>query len=462
MMRSDVGARLDRALSQVRFTPEMEEAVRRRMAAPPQRPVFKRAVVAVAVCAALLTVALAAGPAIWEAIQAHLGERAAYATQPQVTVTDQGFELGVAAALADRNIVRVYLTLRDLEGDRLRDGADMDLWQLARDESGDLIHDPTAPTSGEPMETLSYDEETGTLTFCQTYYRQSSREDLDLSVGEIIPGYQSFYLGLNGEKLAQAVPDGVLESALGADGRRYLLPEQNPMEMDWEKCPLPQGEEPGIRISSFGYAEDGRLHVRFQTAEDIILTGMDLPYFGGWDMELMAELPDGLDYAFPPDCPSREMLADSVVFFFTGDYSTQGGPVEGAWSLNVPLEPVESLALDWTGGPVQDPAGRREPAQVEGLWLSPLGLSMHVTSEGMADHLYPSTAVLTLTDGSQVETLDCTLAVGMEREGRVLLDLVWELDDPVELEQVASVTVLHHTMAVQGTPEIVPFAEEAP
>lgn len=459
MRRADVGARLDRALGQVRFTPEMERAVRRRMEGPPRRSGFKRAIVAVAVCAALLTAALAAGPAIWEAIQAHLGARASYATRPQAAVTDQGFELGVAAALADRNVIRVYLTLRDLEGDRLRQGAELDLWPLTRDEAGGLIPDPTAPASGRPMETVRYDGETGTLTFCQTYYRQSPREDLDLSVSEIIPGFQDFYLDLNGEKLARAVPAETLESAVGEDGKRYLLPEQNPMEMDWEKCPLPEGEEPGIRVSSFGYAEDGRLHVRFETAEDIVLTGVDLPYFGGWDMELMAELPDGLDYAFPPDCPSRDMLADSVVFFFTGDYSTQGGPVEGDWSLNVPLEPVESLTLDWTGGPVRDPAGRRGPAQVEGMWLSPLGLSMRFSAADTPTHLYPKTAALTMADGSRVETQENTLAVGLEQEGQVLMDLVWELEEPVDLEQVVSVTVYDQTVAVRGDPEVAPFGE---
>ena len=215
MRRADVGARLDRALGQVRFTPEMERAVRRRMEGPPRRSGFKRAIVAVAVCAALLTAALAAGPAIWEAIQAHLGWRAAYASRPQVAVTDQGFELGVAAALADRNVIRVYLTLRDLEGDRLRQGAELDLSANAQgaELDGEII-------PGITGEMAVYDPESGTLLFSRTFYRQTQAETLRLSTREIGPGHRDFGVDFNMERPAEAVPDGLLESAVGEDGKR--------------------------------------------------------------------------------------------------------------------------------------------------------------------------------------------------------------------------------------------------
>lgn len=328
MKRADVGARLDRALSQVRFTPEMERAVRRRMEAPPRCSAFKRAIVAVAVCAALLTAALAAGPAIWEAIQAHLGSRAAYATRPQVTVADQGFELRVAAALADRNVVRVYLTLRDLEGDRLCQGAELGLSANAQgaELDGEIIPGVTGGMA-------AYDPESGTLLFSRTFYRQTQAETLRLSAREIVPGHQGFFVDFNMERLAEAVPDGLLESAVGEDGKQYLLPEQNRMEMDWERCPLPEGEEPGIWISSMGYAEDGRLHVRFQWREDVTLLQLQRPTFDIYEMECMAVFPNGVDYAFPAGCPAWEDLLNNQIFFFNGDYSTQGGAVTGSWVL---------------------------------------------------------------------------------------------------------------------------------
>ena len=54
-----------------------------------------------------LFTALAAGPGIWSLIQEHLGPRAPYATGAAGAVRDQGIEFGAAAALADRNTVRV-------------------------------------------------------------------------------------------------------------------------------------------------------------------------------------------------------------------------------------------------------------------------------------------------------------------------------------------------------------------
>ena len=446
MRRADVGARLDLALSQVRFTPEMERAVRRRMEAPPRRSGFKRAIVAVAVCAALLTAALAAGPAIWEAIQAHLGARASYATRPQVTVTDQGFELGVAAALADRNVIRVYLTLRDLEGDRLRQGAELDL--SANAQSAELDGEIIPGVIGGMA---AYDPESGTLLFSRTFYRQTQAETLRLSAREIVPGHQGFFVDFNMERLAEAVPDGLLESAVGEDGKRYLLPEQNRMEMDWERCPLPEGEEPGIWISSMGYAEDGRLHVRFQWREDVTLLLLQRPPFDLYEMECMAAFSDGVDYAFPAGCPAREDLLNSQIFFFNGDYSTQGGAVSGNWALQVPLEPVDSLELAWPGGTVTGADGLE--TDIEGVSLSTLSVSVACTGWGGTTRLETlEKPVVTLRDGTQAgvrsgvraaQTWENGLAISKEQ-------LVWELEEPVELDQVESVTFCGKTMTVEG------------
>lgn len=446
MKRADVGARLDRALSQVRFTPEMERAVRRRMEAPPRCSAFKRAIVAVAVCAALLTAALAAGPAIWEAIQAHLGSRAAYATRPQVTVADQGFELRVAAALADRNVVRVYLTLRDLEGDRLCQGAELGLSANAQgaELDGEIIPGVTGGMA-------AYDPESGTLLFSRTFYRQTQAETLRLSAREIVPGHQGFFVDFNMERLAEAVPDGLLESAVGEDGKQYLLPEQNRMEMDWERCPLPEGEEPGIWISSMGYAEDGRLHVRFQWREDVTLLQLQRPTFDIYEMECMAVFPNGVDYAFPAGCPAWEDLLNNQIFFFNGDYSTQGGAVTGSWVLQVPLEPVDSLELAWPGGTVTG-ADWLE-TDIEGVSLSKLSVSVACTGWGGTTRLETmEKPVVTLRDGTQAQVRDGVRVAQTWENGLAISkeQLVWELEEPVELDQVESVTFCGETMTVEG------------
>ena len=108
---------LDRSLSGLQFREEMKAAVLARIEAGEEEaaPVMpggrhrglRRGAAAALVCTALLLTALAAGPGIWSLIQEHLGPRAPYATGAAGAVRDQGIEFGAAAALADRNTVRV-------------------------------------------------------------------------------------------------------------------------------------------------------------------------------------------------------------------------------------------------------------------------------------------------------------------------------------------------------------------
>ena len=74
-----------------------------------------------------------------------------------------------------------------------------------------------------------------------------------------------------------------------------------------------------------GYAEDGRLHFRFQVEEWASLLELDLPSFDGQELQRMAVLPDGVDYAFPPGCPDREDLEENLF-----SSSTVATPPEGA------------------------------------------------------------------------------------------------------------------------------------
>ena len=441
-MERELRSCLDRSLDGVRFTPELRRAVLARIAAGerPRRPLLRQGVAAALACALLATAALAAGPRLWALIQAHLGERAAYAAQPQVTAADQGFELGAAAALADRELVTVYLTLRDLEGDRLSQGARLDLRAWGQEE--------LAP-AGAAGAFSSYDPETGTLALSRTFSRDPDREVLHLSVGEIVPGCQGFYVALHGEALAEAVPEGTLESAVGEDGKRYLLPGQGAVELDWERCPLPEGAQPGIRIASMGYAEDGRLHFRFQVEEWASLLELDLPAFQGEELEQMAVLPDGVDYAFPAGRPSREDLEENDIFFFSGSYSTQGGPVQGSWELEIPLEPVETVELAWTGGTVAAPDGPE--TAIDGAWISPLSFSVACRGlEGRSLLELGEAPVIQLRDGTQAAVLPGLRAQGEWEDGTaVSVDrLVWQLEVPVDLEQIEHVTFCGVTMDV--------------
>lgn len=80
----------------------------------------KGALIAAAVCAALLCTAFAASPGLREALGAALGGFAPYAQEQdgQAYMMD-GIEVRVLSAMADQDTIRVYAQFRDLEGDRL-------------------------------------------------------------------------------------------------------------------------------------------------------------------------------------------------------------------------------------------------------------------------------------------------------------------------------------------------------
>jgi len=80
----------------------------------------KGALIAAAVCAALMCTAFAASPGLRELLAEALGGFAPYAQdQEDKTYIVDGFELKVLSALSDGSTIRAYVQARDLEGDRL-------------------------------------------------------------------------------------------------------------------------------------------------------------------------------------------------------------------------------------------------------------------------------------------------------------------------------------------------------
>lgn len=80
----------------------------------------KGALIAVAVCSALLCTAFAASPGLREVLGSALGGFAPYAQEQdgQAYVMD-GIEVWVLSAMADQDTIRVYAQFKDLEGNRL-------------------------------------------------------------------------------------------------------------------------------------------------------------------------------------------------------------------------------------------------------------------------------------------------------------------------------------------------------
>ncbi len=112
-----------REMDDVRLSEQQKEWLTERMAAQPvkaARRAGRTLLVAAAVCALCAASALALSPTLREQMEAFLGGFSGY-TQPveaQTQVRD-GLEFQVLSAMADSSITKVYVQVRDLEGDRL-------------------------------------------------------------------------------------------------------------------------------------------------------------------------------------------------------------------------------------------------------------------------------------------------------------------------------------------------------
>lgn len=424
------------------------------------RRLTRRAVAALAVCAALIITAAAAGPTLWQLIQADLGPRAPYATEVTASCEDQGVRIEVQAALADSRITRLYFTMEDLTGEIFREDTSSDL-MLSLESGGEFGWG----NGGRGLEVLSYDPEQhlAALVFSRGTGERSSgpptRVRLDMTY--LLPGERTPGLVLDGAGL----PSDALESAVLGTGETVLLPGQSPMALE--------GAEGGeVSITSMGFAADGCYHIRFvqgdgvspaygpeyagqpifsaryylydpenpdrwpsQDVGDEVWTAVD----GGWDVCLTSLTADTLPYL------------DTL--WLQAHYSAAGGRVEGNWSLTVPVEAVESrtavpagnLLFPYTHNGAL-PYGRTHDGRLERVTVSPLSVCADFSTP--AGQEYPCqvnggelSLSVTLSDGT-VLTPACSAEVWSQRVGWI----AWEFDTPIDPADVDFVALNGETI----------------
>ena len=428
------------------------------------RRVTRRAAVALAVCAALVITAAAAGPAIWQAIRDDLGDRAPYATEVQAACEDQGVRMEVHAALADTRVTRVYFTLQDLTGALF--GADTTSDLTLSLETGGAFR---WGNGGRGLEILDYDPEQhlATLVYSRGTDELSqeppTRARLDITW--FLPGVCTPSLVLDGD----AIPAGTLESAVLDTGETVLLPGQNPMALE--------GAEGEVSVSSLGFAADGCFHIRLAQGEDVspaygpecagqpifsvryyLHDPEDPDRFPAQDVgdAVWTEVEGGWDVRLPGLTAGTLPCLDYLVL--RADYSVAGGRVEGDWSATVPVEPVESRAavpgeeLIWpytNNG--ETPYGHSSDARLERVAVSPLSVCADFsTPEGQDKPCQLNGTELEISvtlSGGAVLTPDCTGEVWSQRAGWVM----WEFDQPIDPEDVASVTLNGHTISLDNS-----------
>ena len=406
------------------------------------RRLTRRGLVAAAAAAALTVTALAAGPTIWQAIQNDLGSRAPYATEVEAACEDEGIRMEGVRALADGRMVRVYFTAQDLNKNRLDEttqiryslmGTDRDIW----------------PYGSYSVRQLSYDPDSRTCLFVLTATGWESVPEgaiLCLDVERLLGGYQSVSRRISASSEQAGITEKLLTSTQTPGGSTVLLPQP-----ELESAAAAGGP---FSIVAAGFAADGNLHVRVRPAigtvwQNVTVCATILNDDGagiGRDLEQITPVEGDLDYClegFGPELLPRLTQVEMLV-----EYSALSKPVEGDWTIEIPLQTAASehfsvsLAL---------PADRGSEGSVmaESLELSPLSLTLVCDQDTMY-----------LEDGKTLRyiTLEKFTPTVILKDGTVLTPTyadgnswwaTWAFDQPIDPDQVVSITLDGQTIPVE-------------
>lgn len=449
-----------------------------------------RAVAALA-CAVLLVTAAAAAavPAVWDALQSHLGAFAPYAQTIEGAVcTAQGIRLQVLSALSDDLEARVYLAARDVEEDRLNEALTLTGRLTAGEakEPGEVGAPGMTVVGGfstSVFELISYDPETKTALFSASiHYMDSSRPtgEAQLSVTGMTTRRAMAYQSAP----CASVGGDVLESLPAEDGQVIFTPgslsggEYDDSVLPGEHVVLAPGQTPmaiegteDMYISSMGFASDGCFHVRLGFAEGVspatfqpvnidTETGIDLAA-GQTRSLLFCDLVDGertdasrytiretlveggMDVLFPLIRAEDLDELRGCELRVSGSYFRPGTEVEGDWSVEFELDYHPSAVLDWTG--------KLAGWQVEQVTVSPLSVTMKSNaSKGFRVPLYA-----VKRDGSTVAAQSGTGsytnvgALAGEAEDRWEAYTTWQFKEPVEVEDIVALTLGDETIPVE-------------
>ena len=456
-MKHDMERALDRSLDNLRFDEAMKDRVRAaiRSEAPAQpRRLTRRAVVALAVCAALVITAAAAAPTIRQIIQGDLGSRAPYAVAVDAVCEDQGIRLEAVSALADARLVRIYFTAQDLEGNRLDGNTHVDFSLKGTSQAG-------WAWSSARAEQLSYEPERRTALFVLTVTgHEAVPEDavLYLDVERLLGGRQQVDARVivrepdapEGVSADARLTEALLPSTQTADGRTVLLPQPEREAAITSDDPYP--------VVAAGFAADGKLHIRIRDQADAAWQALyasvtwlnELGAGSGkvWDENDTAVAVDG-DIDFCLEDYGPESLSRLLSIEVGGEYSTLSAPVEGNWSLEIPLQAVPSETLPISLTLPASPEG--ETVAGSALELSPLSLTLLCDP----DTIYYDTEDMSgLVKGIRFENF---APVVILRDGTRLTPSLtnldswwacWSFDQPIDPEDVISVTLNGETISL--------------
>lgn len=432
----------------------------------------RRAAAVALVCFLLVATATAAAvPVIWQTLMDHLGAFAPYAQNVRgATCEDQGIKVQVLSALADDLEGRFYLSVQDVEGDRLNEhltlkGA-LNVGIEVPPESDRL---PSVFALNNRFEFVSYDPESRTALFSIDSLsfeeaRPSGDAQLSLTGMTTQKGNMEKLVPLasvSGGQL-KSLPMGETDQTIYSPSDVFnlgytdavlprekvvLAPEQNPMALE--------GTE-DMWISSMGFASDGCFHIRLGFADGVSVSGdIGAKYYAPLELYETGDpndakrltyretlVPGGVDILYPLYQEKDLALLQSGSVRLYGNYTRPGLEIEGSWETDFQVEYFASTVLDWTG----ELAGR----QVTRVTLSPLSVTMNSNDSaafcGATMHAVKrdgSTVVAKPGTGSYYNT-----AAGSNSEPVWDAYNTWKFEEPVDLDEIVGLTLMGETIPV--------------
>lgn len=409
-----------REMDGLRPSPAAVERLNRMLeeGAPARRPrrLGRRAAAALALCAALCVTAVAAGPTLWDALEARLGPYAPFAAEVEGETSGQGLRLELVKAVSDGYTARVYYTLTDETGDRLNGHTHV---------SGRLEVDGEGLTGSGGSQVVSYDSESRTLLLEASAKGLDTSQAVTLELTCVDPGERY----IRDARFQPPAAARALDTDTTGEGAVVLSPGQTPQTSP---------DTADFTISSMGFDGQGRFHIRLAMAE-----GFDagwllaVPYDAageqmGSTLEQTA-VDGGMDYTIGGVAPDD--VADMASIRVYGAYCGPEAAIGGEWSLPVELEPAEQRVI---------PVGRTLEGgfYVERIEVSGMNIAVYYRG-GDKDWF-----VVWATDKSGVRT---GVPMGMMSAGAEDgLNLgLWSFETPAALDELASVTLLGETFPLE-------------
>ena len=268
--------RYQEELSALRYTQAGKQLLTDALTTPQKRPVPARrrrkgriALVAAALAAVLImTPALAAqSPPLYEILYRFSPATAQYFVPVQLSDSAAGIEMQVEAVYPGADALQAYITLRDLEADRLKDGADLyDSYSINHPQSAALVSGGCTP--------LGYDPETGTAGFLVTLSaKDGAGGSVDLSGGKYTFSLGTLLVGSKKQDVEPELDWALIETeptffttelrglgGVDALARSSVDGDSGSARVLTPVCSIPLAEN--LRISAVAYV-DGVLHVQY-------------------------------------------------------------------------------------------------------------------------------------------------------------------------------------------------------